>query len=387
MSRKVRIPYFPIYSRAQALLEAIEGVKRDELTHMIGRIKDQTGTPQNPVSWTEPEKWIPERLKGRDRELALLIWNKTEQVVNPRHIAGSYILINKYQLVTLNTKGCFQTTDRGKGFIKNEDRILRDLDGSEGLLKILSILSTKDKAKHGDLLPEWREYLSEVSNFQSKSTHKATLRRRIANLIERRLIKAQSNTYSLSPEGLTYLESTDFLSSDPKRDALQALKAFNNEQRIALKAKLAEMDPYDFEYLVLALLETMGYEDVVVTKQAGDKGVDVIADIQFGITSIREVVQVKRTPNSTLGRPIVDQLRGALHYHQAIQGTIITLGKVGRGAREAAIFQGAAPITLIDGERLLDLLIEHEVGVKKNQVSIWEVDGDFFCQREELSDD
>lgn len=143
------------------------------------------------------------------------------------------------------------------------------------------------------------------------------------------------------------------------------------------------MHPYKFEHLVRDLLEAMGYEDVTVTKEAGDKGVDVIANIQFGITSVREVVQVKRSAGSSLIRPIVDQLRGALPYHQAIRGTIITLGTVSKGAREAAVFQGAAPIALIDGEKLLDLLAEHEVAIKKRPVSMWEVDVDFFGESEE----
>lgn len=38
------------------------------------------------------------------------------------------------------------------------------------------------------------------------------------------------------------------------------------------------------------------------------------------------------------------------------------------------MFPGAAPITLIDGERLLDLLIEHEIGIKKKPASLWELE-------------
>ena len=38
----------------------------------------------------------------------------------------------------------------------------------------------------------------------------------------------------------------------------------------------------------------MGYEDVTVTQQSGNKGVDVVATVQFGITTVTEVVQVKR---------------------------------------------------------------------------------------------
>jgi restriction system protein len=77
-----------------------------------------------------------------------------------------------------------------------------------------------------------------------------------------------------------------------------------------------------------------------------DKGIDVIANYEFGITQIKEVVQVERQ-QGTITRPILDQLRGALPYHQAIRGTIITLGKFAQGCKDAALFPGAAPITAL----------------------------------------
>jgi restriction system protein len=147
----------------------------------------------------------------------------------------------------------------------------------------------------------------------------------------------------------------------------------------ALRDRLGEMDPYLFESLVKDLLEAMDYEDVIVTKQSGDKGIDVIANYEFGITQIREVVQVKRQ-QGTITRPILDQLRGALPYHQAIRGTIITLGKFAQGCKDAALFPGAAPITLIDGDKLIELMLKHEVAIKKIPQALFEVDDSYFAQ-------
>jgi restriction system protein len=39
---------------------------------------------------------------------------------------------------------------------------------------------------------------------------------------------------------------------------------------------------------------------------------------------------------------------------------------------------GAAPITLINGDTLIDLLIQHEIGVKKKTVDYYEVDESAF---------
>ena len=42
------------------------------------------------------------------------------------------------------------------------------------------------------------------------------------------------------------------------------------------------------------------------------------------------------------------------------------------------LFVGAAPIGLIDGEKLLDLLIKYEIGVKNRPVSLYEIDEEYF---------
>jgi restriction system protein len=160
---------------------------------------------------------------------------------------------------------------------------------------------------------------------------------------------------------------------------IQAIKTYNDTQTQALRERLGKMNPYRFESLIKDLLEAMDYEDVIVTKQSGDKGIDVVANYQFGITQIKEVVQVKRQQGS-ITRPVLDQLRGALPYYQAIRGTIITLGRFAKGCEDAAVFQGAAPITLIDGNKLMELILKHNVGIKTRQVNLIEVDESYFTE-------
>ena len=84
-------------------------------------------------------------------------------------------------------------------------------------------------------------------------------------------------------------------------------------------------------------------------------------------------MQVKRR-RGNVGRRVLDQLRGSLHRFNAVRGTIITTGGFSRGTQEAAFERGAAPITLIDGEKLLDLLVEHNIGVSRQTVDDLEFD-------------
>jgi restriction system protein len=145
---------------------------------------------------------------------------------------------------------------------------------------------------------------------------------------------------------------------------------------------LYKLSPYEFEWLVKELLDSMGYQDVEVTSQTNDKGVDVVGVIQNGITKVKEVIQVKRV-TSNIQRPVLDALRGSLHRFDAFQGTIITLSDFAKGTKNAAFERGAAPITLINGDKLIDYLIENEIGIKLKPLDYFVVDSTYFEASEE----
>lgn len=377
----VHTPLFPSYSEVEKLLVIVAGkTKRSELLGLFKVIWDHTGTPQNTVDWSSPDQWIDERLSGNEKTLAKRIWDESNKTVNPRYIYGSYLFISTYELLTVDKNGAYCISEKGKGFLSHSSAILRKLDEAEGLPKLLAILAAHSPAKRGDLLDEWGEFLLAHSKFGTPSTIKDTLRRRILNLVERGYIHREGNTYTITDKGVAYAAAG--LAPEvkqPFQQVIGAIKQFNDSQTSALRELLGKMNPYRFEVLIKDLLEAMDYEDVVVTKQSGDKGVDVVAHFQFGITQIKEVVQVKRHQGS-ITRPVLDQLRGALPYHQAIRGTIITIGKFAQGCKDAALFPGAAPITLIDGEKLMELLLKHGVGIKKRPQTLIEIDESYFAE-------
>jgi restriction system protein len=371
----VRTPLFPLYSEVDHLIRVWHGYTKKSVLSMINAIVEQTGTPQDPVDWTNPDEWIGQRLSGQDRELAERTWAAK---VNPRHSYGAYLFINSNGLLRMDAVGIYRITDDGERFLKMDVGLLRKLDQWEGIPDLLAILSANSPAKRGDLIEDWGAFLHARSKFGTPSTIKDTLRRRLLNLVERGLVIREINTYKISPEGSQYASHWQGTAAEKtNHSAHAAVKAHNQQQEQTFRDTLAVMDPYRFEVLIKDLLEAMDYEDVVVTKQSGDKGIDVVATYQFGITQIREVVQVKRQKSNVI-RPILDQLRGALPYFQAIRGTIITLGGFANGCKEAALYQGAAPITLIDGDKLVELLVKHSVGIKKRTLTLVEVDDDYF---------
>ncbi|NYT10424.1 MAG: restriction endonuclease [Methanosarcinales archaeon] len=374
-AKRVRTPWFPPYSSVAQLLTILDGVAKSKVADMLSAMWDQRGTPQNPTDWSDPDVWITERLSGDSITLARCIWEKSNHNVNPRHIQGATNFANNYGLLIVDSEGVYRLSERGKSFLDKDPDVLRELDDTEGILQLLLILAPKTRAKRGELLPEWGEYLKEHSNFDATSTIRDALWCRLKNVSERGLVARDGQFYSITNQGIEYASKAD---PDPKKKVLlRNIAAFKEDQKKILKDRLGRMHPAKFEHLVRDLLEEMGYEDVRVTGASGDRGVDVVATIQFGITTITEVVQVKRHHN-TIGRQVLDQFRGSLHYHKAIRGTLISLGRFSSGCKESAILPGAAPIGLIDGDHLIELLFEHKVGIKERPAILYEIDEDYF---------
>jgi restriction system protein len=380
--KQVRTPLFPLYSDVRACITAWQGETAKSVLELINTIHSLTGTPQDPVDWSDPDSWIADRLVGESARLARKLWDDSGKKTNPRHIYGCYLFINSMNLLD-RSSGTYVLKQRGMEFLQGDSTLIAELDAIEGLPRVLSLVAQKSQAKRSDLLEDWGNYLLQVSKFATLSTFKDSLRRRILNLVERGLLDRDGNRYAITEMGANYLkqfgeQGSAQANQGSEADVATALNAHNVKQRERLQARLMALAPYEFEHFVRELLEAMDYDNVTVTKQSGDKGVDVVANFQFGITEIKEVVQVKRT-ESTITRPIIDQLRGALSYHGALRGTIITLGRFAKGIEQFALYH--PPITLIDGKRLIELIEKHEVGIRRKQLAMLEIDEAFFADK------
>ena len=368
----ISVPHFPPYGEVRHLLRIWEGQSRKQITRLRQAIWNLTGTPQDVVDWTKPDKWITERLEGENHELAEAIWKRSDGAVNPRYTYGHWSLIQKHNLLDEAAGGKLRLTEDGQEFLNHNDgQTVQHLDKQEGLIALLSLVKIKEPVHVGGIREDWVRHLERNSNFRSPATFRTALVSRINNLLERNLIERDGVRYSLTGEGSAYFGRFDDgeNSDDITLEFQKSLKLQENRTRENLLARLLKMDPRTFEYLVQFLLDKMGYENVAVTKSSGDGGVDVIASIEVGITSVKEVVQVKRH-RRTIQRKELDALRGSLHRFGAVRGTIVATSKFTSGTKKAALEQGAAPITLIDGEKLVELLIEHKIGVRKHTIHL-----------------
>ncbi len=381
---KVRTPQFPLYSEVRHLLEIFDGVSQPAIKKMLKTIDDQTGTPRQPVDWTDPQSWIQKRLSGESAILAQRIWQGSNNQVNPRHVYGSYLFINNNGLLADNVFGVYQITPRGQAFLDNDPKLLAEIDDSEGIPHLLRILAGKTKARRRDLLPEWSDFLREHSHFGTQATIRDTLRRRLNNLAERGYVSREGVTYLITKKGLDYADQFTQAGLDQKRDVVRAIKAFNQEQMQKLSSLLAFMHQRDFEFLVQELLESMGYEDIKITKESGSKGVEMTAVIQFGISTLPEVIHVRRYQTST-GRPALEQIREAIARHNCLRGTLVTLGRFTRECKEASLAADALPVKLIDSKHLLQLLSENRIGITSQSVTLYHIDEEYFSSSNDTS--
>lgn len=140
--------------------------------------------------------------------------------------------------------------------------------------------------------------------------------------------------------------------------------------------------PAFFEELVVQLLLKMGYggsrkEAGQAVGRTGDGGIDgVIAEDRLGLDSI--YVQAKRWQGS-VGEPDIRNFLGALVGRGASKGVFITTSGFSEPARTFATRSIQQKIVLIDGERLAELMIEHDLGVSTVATyQVKRIDSDFF---------
>jgi restriction system protein len=380
-------PGLPLYKEARHFLRVMDGVPYALYRSTYDMIREQRGSPQDQMDWTDPDVWIAERLSGEERDLARRVWQESNQELNPRYLRGCWYATTKHDLLVRDNSDTLRVTERGQRFFDEPmGRVVAEIDSYEGVLTILQIVAEKGPGKRSDLLPGFTAFCQTYTSYRSENVIKGALYDRLMNLIARKHILRRSQTYKVTDAGLAYLERYAELvpgrkAGDKQSELRRLTKGISEEAREQLAEYLAQMDPFKFEELVKLLLEEMGYTDVETTSHSHDKGVDVVANIDLGISSVREVIQVKRH-KANIRRGILDQLRGSLHRFGAMRGTIITTGGFSTGTKKAAFERGAAPITLIDGEKLLDLLIEREIGVTKSTVEYIDFDVNKLTQFE-----
>lgn len=179
--------------------------------------------------------------------------------------------------------------------------------------------------------------------------------------------------------------STGATSTDRPETPEESLETNYESLRAALAEDLLQRvklaSPQFFEELVVDLLVAMGYggsrrDAGRAVGRSGDDGIDgIINEDKLGLDVV--YIQAKRW-QSVVGRPVVQAFAGSLEGQRARKGVLITTSHFTPDAREY-VERIEKRIVLVDGERLAQLMIDHDIGVADIATyRIQQVDLDYF---------
>ncbi len=153
-------------------------------------------------------------------------------------------------------------------------------------------------------------------------------------------------------------------------DLEQLAEKYVSAFRKKVLQQLQDLTPRQFERFAAALLSAYGFPEVTVTGRAGDGGIDGHGKLKVGLATMSVAFQCKRW-QGVVGRPEVDKFRGAIQGEYE-QGIFFTTSDFSKEAQEASIKKGAAPIVLINGDAIVQLMLEKGLGIQRRPVEVFE---------------
>ena len=153
----------------------------------------------------------------------------------------------------------------------------------------------------------------------------------------------------------------------------EELEPWRNE----IKQTLLELDPSAFERLTQRILREAGFIQVEVTGRSGDGGIDGKGILRLNhLVSFHMIFQCKRYSKSVTSTEIRN-FRGSMQG-RAEKGLFVTTGYFTRDAQREASRDGAPPIDLVDGEQLVEMLKNFELGVVPITKIVYQVNKKWF---------
>jgi restriction system protein len=195
---------------------------------------------------------------------------------------------------------------------------------------------------------------------KSKSVDKEVVKRKVvAEDKQERLIKEKTKTTEIIEE----------------QEDDEEIQKFSWQEQII--EELQSISPSAFERICQRLLRELGFQNVEVTGQTNDGGIDGKGMLRLGgVLSFHVIFQAKRYKGS-VSPSIVRDFRGAM-VGRADKGLIITTGTFTREAKREAQRDGAPPIDLMDGNDLAEKLKELKLGIDIELVEKVNIKRDWF---------
>lgn len=212
-------------------------------------------------------------------------------------------------------------------------------------------------AKGKDIIKKWSFTLQDLYNDTDYQIH----------------LQEQKKKKLIGPESTT----SEKRNNDSPQDLMEEWY-LSIEQSIKqeLLDKLKTINPYDFEKIILLLLQKMGYGAFVETPKSWDGGIDgIINEDKLWLEKI--YIQAKRYTENKVREFEIRNFIGAMSGDTR-KWIFVTTSSFDDSAKKKA-HDASHTIILIDWNCLVDLMYQYGVGVQVRQVyEIKGIDEDFF---------
>ena len=280
----------------------------------------------------------------------------------------------------LKTFNNSNTTEKYEAINRATVRALQDLGGKASRDEIIERIRNYDPIISQEIV-DHKKKAKKTGNYYSEFRIKFgfNLSTRLRN---RTIIEAEPKVYQLSdellkldPDSPNFEEDILKLERGNQKSTLRDAEAEQEDEdmqdsvpewRKELKERLFKLDPYKFETLCKKLLSNMNVDidDKIGMSYTNDGGVDGFGYLETDeLRTERIAIQAKRWAEGNLvSSPEIDKFRGAMDKYNAEYGVFITTSDFTRGAIKSSR-SCTRMVTLINGEKLMDLIVKYQVYV------------------------
>jgi restriction system protein len=155
----------------------------------------------------------------------------------------------------------------------------------------------------------------------------------------------------------------------PSQDAASPTSTDYRQQVLEI---LRGLPPAGFERFCQRLLRESGFQEVTITGRLCDGGIDGLGILQVSpLVSFKVLFQCKRYSGPVSPSQVRD-------FRGRCKGALITTAAFTSDARKEAVRDGVPPIELVDGDKLVTMIEQLELGL--SPIKVFKVDDVFFAQ-------
>ncbi|WP_219642918.1 restriction endonuclease [Cohnella sp. CFH 77786] len=183
----------------------------------------------------------------------------------------------------------------------------------------------------------------------------------------------QRGVWEITNQGRNRINSANVtweVTQRPSTNLVELYDTYEEEFKAQLLEKLYELTPRQFEEFGKKLLQAYGFINLSVTKTSKDGGIDGFGKLKIGLASMNVAFQCKRWQGNNVGSKEIQQFRGAIQGKYE-QGIFFATSDFTETARDLSFQQGAVPIVLLNGDSIVQMMIEKGLGVLRKPLYLY----------------